>query len=120
MDLDGDGDLDLVVGQYYFGKTFYFENVGTPTGPSFVERTGTENPFDGISVGQHSEPHFGDIDGDGDLDMITNGLPYSEEFIFYERVEISPPSVPMPWWTPLAAAASLLASGWRRLRASSS
>ena len=65
-DLDGDGDLDLAVGNLD-GKLNYIENTGTSTVPVFVQRTGSANPFEGIDVGHESIPVFADLDGDGTL-----------------------------------------------------
>ena len=69
-DLDGDGDLDLVAGSAD-GTFHYFENTGTPEMPSFVERTGAANPLDGIDLGDFSTAAFADVDGDGDLDLVS-------------------------------------------------
>jgi len=67
-DLDGDGDLDAVVGEHDVGLN-YFENTGTATAPIFTQRTGAANPFNGVNV-SHSAPTFADLDGDGDLDAV--------------------------------------------------
>jgi uncharacterized protein (DUF2141 family) len=69
-DLDGDGDLDAVVGGIY-GTLRYFENTGSATAPAFTERTGAANPFNGVDVGDFSAQSFADLDGDGDLDAVV-------------------------------------------------
>ncbi|MGY6215937.1 putative Ig domain-containing protein [Methylolobus aquaticus] len=68
-DIDGDGDLDAVVGSSS-GQLFYYENVGSATAPIFIERTGSSNPFDGIDVGPYVALTLGDLDRDGDLDAV--------------------------------------------------
>ncbi len=67
-DLDGDGDLDLLVGEEY-GSLQYFQNTGTKTSPMFGAPV--QNPF-GISVtsAYYVRPVFADMDNDGDQDLI--------------------------------------------------
>ncbi|NJL27916.1 MAG: VCBS repeat-containing protein [Thermoanaerobaculia bacterium] len=82
VDLDGDGDLDAVLGAH-FGEIFYFENTGSSTAPVFVERTGSLNSFDTLPVVGHSTPELVDLDGDGDLDMTTGQ--YDGDLLFFEN-----------------------------------
>ena len=60
VDLDGDTDLDLVVGASD-GSLRYFE---TGADGSVVEKTGAENPFKDISASAGSSPSFVNFDGD--------------------------------------------------------
>ncbi|MBP7704471.1 MAG: VCBS repeat-containing protein [Caulobacter sp.] len=71
VDLDGDGDLDLVVGNQA-GEIHYFRNEGTTQVPDFVEQTGAANPFDGITIASGGvRPALADMDRDGDLDLVA-------------------------------------------------
>ena len=64
-DVDGDGDLDLVAGNYGQANRLYLNN-------------GTANPFSGVTgTDISSDAHdtrsiaLGDVDGDGDLDLVA-------------------------------------------------
>ncbi len=68
FDRDGDGDLDLALGSEGSGVRIYL-NEGSRSEPVFVE---TE-PFP-LPVPNFAAPSFVDLDGDGDLDLVSGGI----------------------------------------------
>lgn len=68
VDLDGDGDSDLVLGTYY-GTVDAFRNGTDGTSGAFVEWDGLDR-FQDVDAGYMATPAFADIDGDGDPDMV--------------------------------------------------
>jgi hypothetical protein len=103
FDVNNDGLKDLVVGNYGYYDTSYYDgsgilhsehsgklalllNTGTSTQPAF---TFTERDFAGISslnlIG--IMPSFGDLDGDGDADMLLGSE--NGQVIYLENIAVS-------------------------------
>ena len=79
VDLDDDGDFDLLVGEYY-GNFRYFKNIGNASNPQFA--ASVVNPF---NIQKTPDTYFAyhvfaDLDGDGDLDMMTTGYEGSMQY----------------------------------------
>ncbi|MEM0992071.1 MAG: T9SS type A sorting domain-containing protein, partial [Bacteroidota bacterium] len=79
VDLDADGDLDLISGEDY-GAFLFFQNDGSS---NFTELTGTANPFNGLDVGGYSRPELVDLDADGDLDLVSGNS--SGSFLYFQN-----------------------------------
>lgn len=80
-DLDGDGDMDVLIGEYY-GSMAYYENIGSATNPQFAAPV--NNPFGLDSVLEYAFPEFADIDNDGDMDLLVGE--YYGNFQFFRNV----------------------------------
>jgi hypothetical protein len=78
-DLDGDGDMDLLVGDFN-GFIQYFENTSSNNNLTFLPIENVGN----IDLSGNSVPTLGDLDGDGDLDMLVGQL--NGSLVFYRNV----------------------------------
>lgn len=68
VDIDGDGDQDAFVGDKNGDLNFY-QNTGSATAPAYAAAIANPfgfNPF----ADAYLSPSFGDIDGDGDFDLL--------------------------------------------------
>lgn len=70
VDLDGDDDYDMVIGEWD-GYLNYYENIGTPSEPKWERKA---EMFSGIDVGYFSTPSFVDLDNDGDYDIVIGAV----------------------------------------------
>ena len=80
-DLDGDGDQDLLIGEYY-GVLKYYQNTGTSLSPQFAAPQ--ENPFGLESTNMVAAPAFADLDRDGDFDLLVGE--YFGEMQYFQNI----------------------------------
>jgi cold shock CspA family protein len=82
IDLDGDGLLDMIVGEDS-GKLLHYEQTSVHSMSFSLVTTN----FNSIDVGQLSSPAFTDIDGDGLIDMIVGR--YEGTLYHYEQASVN-------------------------------
>jgi len=84
-DLDSDGDLDMISGNFgaatFTGSFFYYENTGSNIAPAFASPQ--TNPFGLIDFPYLTTPRFVDLDNDGDKDLMSGTT--TGEFMYFEN-----------------------------------
>ncbi|MFY0683978.1 MAG: VCBS repeat-containing protein [Balneola sp.] len=83
-DVDGDGDIDLMSTSYVDDKVAWYENNGG-SNPSFTERVVSTNADGAEGL------YAGDIDGDGDLDLMS-AASRDDKIAWYENDGAADPS----------------------------
>ncbi len=81
-DVDGDGDIDAVLGSDGYDSSPSFRPLITylNTGDGTLNlATPTQNPFDGFTVTRSLDPTFADLNGDGNDDAIVGYNPRTME-----------------------------------------
>lgn len=68
VDIDNDGDIDLLIGCETAAEVIFLENTGNNI---FVKN---QSFISGINFGSYNKPAFGDVDNDGDQDLIIGNL----------------------------------------------
>lgn len=92
VDLDGDGDQDLLSGTES-GDMAYYQNTGTVSAPAYAPFV--TNPFGLSNVGTSScAPALADLDFDGDFDVLAGGNNNVFQF-FLNTTPLPQPPVPV-------------------------
>jgi hypothetical protein len=79
-DVDGDGDLDVVIVKNLRGHLLWFENSGTPTDGNLWRRHVITTKLPGAY-----DVALADFDKDGDLDVATSSWVLGNQFAWFEN-----------------------------------
>lgn len=88
VDIDNDGDLDLFIGSFNNpnGSIHFLENTGTVSNPSFYY---SDSQYFNIMSDLVVTPAFGDLDNDGDYDLLAGKLNGTIDFYLNNGTPVS-------------------------------
>ena len=81
VDMDDDGDFDYLGVDEYDEAFYYYENTGSVNSPMFS--TPVTDPFGLSTLGYINSGVVGDLDLDGDLDVITVHYGQTNQFAYF-------------------------------------
>lgn len=81
-DIDGDGDIDLVIARGNTGPNLVYLNNGSAQFTEAGAAAGLALPDSGLQNYKMSGPTLADIDADGDLDLFVGGLDGDPSLVF--------------------------------------
>jgi hypothetical protein len=87
-DADGDGDVDLFVNNYTLHRNLYYENLGDGTFDETALHVGLAGDNDGAYYGHTIGAAWGDLDNDGNLDMVHGNLAHPRFFDFSDKSKV--------------------------------
>ena len=98
-DLEGDGDPDLLWGDFFSRSLYLIENTGSCGSPRLERAADVFPPNDPVQTSGYNAPALGDLDGDDTLDLLVGvlggtggGASAVDNFLFFENT--GSPSTP--------------------------
>ena len=92
IDYDFDGDMDIMVNNYHLHKNLFYENNGDGTVTEKAAKLGVHGHADffqfGVNYGHSCGVSWGDMDNDGDWDMVIANLAHPRFYNFSDKTQV--------------------------------
>lgn len=85
-DIDGDGDLDMIIGDINGFIHLFINDAGVGNAPNFVL---SQLQYKGIDVGSFCHPFLVDLNNDGLLDLVIGRAESRGELLYFENIGIA-------------------------------